>query len=673
MLTREATLEKLPLEILVEILLYLSANERDAKPGYGKHHRSMGALICSFSAARAAAFNLTRQQLLNVYFWAHHPNVIKLFNHPRWIQNFYFINSRLNAINPYIKENAINELDLFCLTGQMDLIEEVIARRVKTPFSVGRMRRYCFLAAVSENPAALQRLCDEFRFSVHVLAPLPVHQAAHIPQHAYLPAVTKNNSVLQIILLHGTAGALKCINTIVPSQHISEFILGHKMMTHIASHLVNDRMNYVASDTNYLSLVLSFCNTPQHQPSLQTLQHTLLDNAHIELYKIVQKHFIDNSLMPDVDTLLKILILGNLALFKEYLNSQPHLKRKIITNQNNYGFKLFYEALKFMMTSEIIVFFITDLQILKVFNEKQLQLILHRAVVGWASSLKLLLAENSMASLARKDEKELLSKLIFSMAQGNLLSRCENIVVILDNGTHPDLIFSNHNYHGRKLCDELHNLASESCYWFAVRKMVEKGLNLSIYLPDNDNMTVCEKLFTLTTRIPEDLLLKFINHGMSKSNSWVRYMLDTCLWDACTHKRYTCIDVLIKAGARIKATCRFVVPCGRALIAEEHIPAFNNFFAEYGPKGRVEGCTALDLAIAAFNYDAVKAIIDNSPRAKLQQLITTKRLYNFWVDEKVPEFTTMDLALGLGDERIIALLNGVLDLQLQASPQPFMM
>lgn len=662
MTTREATLPELPLELLVKILLLLSEDERDAKPAFAKHHRSMAALMCSFKAAAEAAQTLTHQQLLSTYFWAHHPNVVKLFKHPHWVKNFFAINSRLNAINSFIKQNTVSEMDLFCLSGQMDLIEAVIERRARFSFNVSQMRRYCFLAAVSENPLALKRLCDDFRFNVHVLAPLPVQQAAHITQHTYLPTMAKNSSVLQLVLLHGTAGALQCMMTMVPSERISEFMLRHGMVTHIANQLVNERMHYVNHDHRYLSLVLSFCHTPEFRPALQVLQHTLLMNLHIKLYKLVQRHFIAHAFIPSIEALIQVLKVDDLQLFKDYLDNQPQLKRKIMTNQGRYGYQLFYDALKERVMPAIISYFLEELELLSVCSEQQLRAIMRRAAVMDAANLQLLLKYPQMANFFASEQDALIAKLLSSPH----VSKCETIIVLLEHGIPPTyfLLKNTHNV--------LLELGRDSFYWKMVAKMLEKGLKLSILIPDEE-MTIGEMMFYVGDKIPEYLLLIFIREGMNKSNHLIADVLDNCLQAACTNGKYHCIDLLIEAGASITQTYRFVVACGRALLAEAHLPAFNDFFAEYGANGRVAGCTVLDLAIASYNYDAVKAIVAHIERGLLRQLIVTKRLYNFWIDEHVPQFTTMDLAVGLGDERIIALLCQVLDLELQASPQPIMM
>jgi hypothetical protein len=263
----EVSLEELPWLVIVKIFLLLTPVRLKQNSASASFNRDSGALSCTSRLIHEMILLATHHELIGRYFWAGVPAMRQLYQRADVIPIFYTLNARLNLLSEYLDE-SISQHDLFCLTGQINLIQQVIDTNLDT--SAYHWNHCLFFIALSENGEALSHF-----YQSHNLTTIDI-----LPE-------TKTQLNLQMficcMLMFGTRGAWAAAAKIIPdmNQKVGEFIKLNKALGFVEKRIRSGKL--ITRET--LECLLEFCSADSKE-SLDELCNAIVYLKRFDLFSI---------------------------------------------------------------------------------------------------------------------------------------------------------------------------------------------------------------------------------------------------------------------------------------------------------------------------------------------------------------------------------------------------
>lgn len=690
------------LEIMLMIFMQLGDGNAGVKPRFGSGNRDQRAWNCTGKFFHQAALTATIPTLAVKYYWANAPAVQRLFNENTIQTTFYFLNSRLNLISFYI-DLTVNDLDLYCLTGQVELIEKVITRQTLLAVSekdkaVSLHQRYLFFIALSENAVALQHYVNHFKLTPDDIAPL--NTEAKIEQFLFC------------LCLMGTQAAWRATEAIVTKERIKEFLLKAKVIASINNYLTSSDVMTPES----IGCLLDYCDAAAHQLELNKLCECLRALNKLDLlgsfrrhekknaayqFPIHTYHFpddVDKLLQPDFvytdtvisylvsmtdsvlqldvlqkifqaiaqskvstnvgkDILLKLMTTGKLSPFKQLMQDE-FCRALVYENEHECGHRLLEGVLSHAMKNK-------DIEV------EALQYLLHDLKINWQSKHN---ADNRLTFAAAISTTELLTEFLrlkpkldvtrqnktlwshmFCRYKENLIPSAQltlNVILLIQSGLNLRQILGDADakYYNDNMCWRMCPLTRSGHFGKFVLAVMAAGgwihktdkSGCSLFSLALDN-TDCVKVFG------EEKLCSILKDGEDESLRINKSCINKLFLNACVQGASSLLELLLERGVNLMDSIYMIKEIFRKSIRDAaHLARFDMYFAPHNHSRRSEGFTGLDLAIAGNHVEAVRVIVNHFDANQLHSLCTDPHLFS--------SVNTYDFAVAMGNHDIIAML-----------------
>jgi hypothetical protein len=616
----------------LQITLLCMLSDNDAN-----HNRDVGAFICTSRRVRAAAMRMTRQDFLGRYVWAGHPLVAELFDHPQWVKNFFWLNSRLHRVALLVDSLNVTRFDLYCLTGQADLIQLLIDhQKAIRPFSIVLRYRYCLLAAESDK-AALTQLLNAFQWN----------------RDDRLAPITDDvtNDFLYFVCCYGTPAALGRILSRFSRQHIVDYLLRTNLLVSLSleysQHPERDQRH-----AEILCVLLAYCHKPL-QPKLKFLLQDFLKIA-------IQQDFV-----PLVTTILEfgiklrdedLLFMGTsdaLNVLKSQIAACPTLVDRLRTDEQRLGTQLLEKVILNVDGPAHLLAYLLDEVKLNIDTYINNEPLLNLAARGYHHNLVAILDRKPCLEMRDvTDDVTALQNLL--MHRPNVVcNRYHNMCELIKAGANVHAPFRNGDSVLQRLM-QTQFLNIDSPVWAsAFYALIAAGANVNI--PNANGVTVFSSLLKCwelnLTCIRDYLSVCKVDLTIQNNREAVGYHF--CR--GCRDGNLGLISYLLDMGADLTDSVEGGNEMLQAKKDDFHkVSAFKVYANMDGAAlpPYLYGVTALDLAICGNKVEVVKLFIQHFTGDAIRVLLSDTHIHG--------RFNSYDCALLYDNPEILAILDSCL-------------
>ncbi len=647
--------------LIIKIFLFLCQMEaREQQQGFGKVRTGSRALFGTCAQLRKAILHVKRYQLLDHFFWACDPRFIELYEHPNNLCNFFELNSRLNWLTSYLNGSPVTENDIFCLSGNTNLIQRVLDSRAIKQFSPELIRRYCLLIAMSERSAALTFFCEGMRMPVQALIP----EVVEIVGNYWVKKSKRDQlkeSFLYELCLHGNEAAWSCVATLVTAKALRDFI----STSGILDILISDDNERQPMRSYSLRAMLKYCDLLQNKVGITHLRDRLMRYNCLDLACVLLELAKANTSWGKVDssTLRTIVKSGHLALTKKILMLNPDLLQRLKNPRDALGYSMVAATLESEESNHAMLTYLLDELQIPVGCEFDHDTNMMTAIYKQTEMLTLLLsrAPNLVHRKSHDQESPLqriLKRSLFLKHQTGSApwkDRCfANVIALVNAGANPADAFNLSL--GPQKGSHLGFLALHEWPMFneAVICLIRAGLNLdekgASRYPASYYLLLCHDYLS------EASLTLLLAQSFNRNESFQRGYINDAFNRGCATRSAALIGLLIDNGAELKSDPidQRVELTFRATdkAAELRYKQFCHELKIEGNRG-VAGMTGLDLAIIHARSDVVRVIVKKIPRDAVVAVLTSQHLNN--------RKTTYELAVALNHQEIIHTIDCLLE------------
>lgn len=631
---QKADITYLPWGVTAMILLKLSdTTELTSKTT----NRDAGALISTCRQMRDVSLRLRGEQFFGRYYYLSIPGVKEAYESGMKINNYYALNMRLKRLINHrsnTKEEDIDKYGVFCLTGQMDLVELVVSEHICSQTLSAERRFYlCNFAALSESAEALYRIADAVSFTRDLII--------------YEECQDTRGLLLSEVVKHGSRKALRNTIEYLGSDFVTEYLSmsDKEKYINVFEVIFKSKSEGSLNESKGIFLeLLPYCTTLTSQLELQQLLCECIRGSEIHFIEFLMS----NGVAISDDSLIETAELGKLDVLKSMLNLDLTLKSRL-SGPSQIGYRMMSRA---AMTNVDVAYleFLIDHLGLNINGVQGSSSALHGAVLNGKSNGVFAWVMARKPSIEKLDEN-LMTPLQAAFESSNLYGEVPNNLTVLIQGG------ANINFQQIENKTALHFILSSHILdsdgkLDLISNLILKGSNVNA--ESNDGSTPISLALKKYNDIP-DHFWKLVATKKIDMNLDAHFeILKDPFLLAAQKGMVNLVKFLMNNGANLSHTCRAHT---FTLLGQTNTLADKTVLEDVLKKDgvlwdHIDGFTALDLAICFNREEVVKEMVNHFPLTEIKNLLEKKH-----IDQRL---TTYDLAKAVGNAAIIDLLDNVM-------------
>jgi hypothetical protein len=575
------------------------------------HNRDAGALISTCRQMRAVSLRLRGDQFFGRYYFLSQQPVKQVYESGHKINNYYALNTHLRRAYRFSHRHDIDIYGVLCLTGQLELIELVIAH-THVPLSAERLFYLCYLTALSENIHALRRITEAVNFNPTLITSERENDSRGI--------------LLSNIIFMGSRQALRIVIEYLGrdfvTEHLSKKYHYDIYNEQIASVFQMYEPYYLKESKSIFEELLPYCTTTATQHKLQEMLNRCARDK-INFVKL----FLKNKIPISDKALITTAEYHSLDILKLMLATDPILRSRL-AGPTHIGYTMLEMAATVHRDTEYIEFLLNDCG-LDINGVEGSTSALHGAVKNGGG----IIFEWVMARNPFIDKLDGNLKTPLQAAFGRVMFGCaaKNVTTLIRAGARTDINDS--------LRCILQNMTSLDILDLGILdSLIQKGVAIN---EESERQT--------NSRIPTPVNFN-LNTIINMQEECFINSMSRLLLLACQHGMFYLTTFLIQNGADINHTFDASIailtgPTNKLV----NCSGLSKMLLERDEVVRcVSGFTALDLAISFGHEELVEEIVQYYPTGVIYELLVSRH-----IDSRL---TSYDLAIAVGNSVIIETL-----------------